>query len=405
MQQAGEEQVLADVEWSGRKPLTLHVWEALCVASMLFVWACVPLLVVVVGPLLLLCPSTYWLVLPLLAWTFFDRHAGYTGGRRPLGLRGTRFARGILGYYPLRVVRAAGCELDPRRNYILDAHPHGFMQLATLGAVLLSEKVPAAFPGMTFRAAGASYLVHLPIVREVALSLGTISSSERSIRHALQHPGHGLALLVMSGAKEETLRLSDDSYNLYLKRRGFCRVALLEGASLVPVLIFGKIHAYRQPFKNLSSWFHQKTGWRLVLPFGRGIFQPYLGPLPHRVPHTYVIGAPLLVDRTENPTKEQIEDLHERYVEKLKQLYEEYSPKLHSGNVPLNKGSLLLSLCQKHSRVKRHSRKFCQNVRTMPEFLIKIRALLKVVILRTYFVIDCLSSTECQNKFSALRGT
>lgn len=76
------EEVLSDVEWSGGKPLVVHVWEALCVAVVLLLWATLPVLMVVGGPLLLTWPFTYWLVLPVLAWTFYDRDAGATGGRR-----------------------------------------------------------------------------------------------------------------------------------------------------------------------------------------------------------------------------------------------------------------------------------------------------------------------------------
>ena len=69
--------------------------------------------------------------------------------------------------------------------------------------------------------------------------------------------------------------------------------------------------------------------------FGRGIFQYNWGLLPHRKPITVVVGKPLFVEKVENPSKEQIENLHENYVQELTKLYEEYNPKYGDTNVKL----------------------------------------------------------------------
>ena len=60
-----------------------------------------------------------------------------------------------------------------------------------------------------------------------------------------------------------------------------------------------------------------------------------LGIIPHRHPITVVTGAPLKVDKVENPTREQIGELHDRYVEGVKRLYEEYNPIYGDKNIPL----------------------------------------------------------------------
>ena len=48
--------------------------------------------------------------------------------------------------------------------------------------------------------------------------------------------------------------------------------------------------------------------------------------MPHRHPITVVTGAPLKVDKIENPTREEIGELHQKYVEGVRKLYEEYNP-------------------------------------------------------------------------------
>ncbi len=48
-----------------------------------------------------------------------------------------------------------------------------------------------------------------------------------------------------------------------------------------------------------------------------------------------VVGAPVAVDKVEEPTDEQIEQLQLRYIEALTDLYETYNPKYGDVNVKL----------------------------------------------------------------------
>ena len=50
------------------------------------------------------------------------------------------------------------------------------------------------------------------------------------------------------------------------------------------------------------------------------------GILPYRKPIHVVVGAPIQVDRIESPSKEDIEELHTRYVNELTKLYDKYNP-------------------------------------------------------------------------------
>ena len=50
------------------------------------------------------------------------------------------------------------------------------------------------------------------------------------------------------------------------------------------------------------------------------------GLVPHRYPITVVTGSPIRVDKVDNPTREEIGELHQTYVDSLKKLYEDYNP-------------------------------------------------------------------------------
>ena len=39
-----------------------------------------------------------------------------------------------------------------------------------------------------------------------------------------------------------------------------------------------------------------------------------------------MIGRPIVVEKTESPTKEDIESMHQKYIYELEKLYEKYNP-------------------------------------------------------------------------------
>ena len=59
------------------------------------------------------------------------------------------------------------------------------------------------------------------------------------------------------------------------------------------------------------------------------------GILPYRKPIHVVVGAPIEVERIKYPSKEDIEELHARYVEELTKLYDRYNPIYGDVNIKL----------------------------------------------------------------------
>jgi hypothetical protein len=135
-------------------------------------------------------------------------------------------------------------------------------------------------------------------------------------------------------------------HKIYLKDRlGFCRVALQTGASLVPVYSFGENDIFSEEFRHIYSQldefrrlkfpkaFHlpslfsyTKNFVKLMITFHQ--FQLYLTfILPFKKSINTVVGEPIHVIMCESPTKEQISELHQRYVSKLIKLFEEHKAK------------------------------------------------------------------------------
>ena len=103
--------------------------------------------------------------------------------------------------------------------------------------------------------------------------------------------------------------------------------------SLVPTFSFGENFIYDQVksengtlLRKFQVFAEKWIGFTPVVFFGRGIFQYNYGLLPHRKNISLVVGEPINVEKIEEPTSEQIENLHAKYVEELQKLYDKYNP-------------------------------------------------------------------------------
>ena len=111
---------------------------------------------------------------------------------------------------------------------------HGEMNPSHLDPALAAREPRTATLALNFFA---------PVWREYIMSLGLISASAASIASVLSRGG--CVILVPGGAAEAMLSQPGDVYTLFLrKRRGYARLALEHGATLVPVFSFGENELY-----------------------------------------------------------------------------------------------------------------------------------------------------------------
>lgn len=165
-----------------------------------------------------------------------------------------------------------------------------------------------------------------------------------SIKHALSQSTNKLAIvnqedgftsnavvLVVGGA-QEALNARPGCYKIFIKKRkGFIKIALETGASIVPVMSFGEVDAFDQPSNEVGSklrkfqeTYKRWTGIAPAIFIGRGFFQYNFGIIPRRSPIHTVVGAPIDVDKVETPSKEEINNLHARFMEELEKLFNDH---------------------------------------------------------------------------------
>ena len=156
--------------------------------------------------------------------------------------------------------------------------------------------------------------------------MGFVDASRASLA-ALLASGRS-AVVVVGGAAEALISAPGTSDLVLRRRRGFIRLALETGAALVPCYTFGENDLWDPVFA--ATWLRlqrallRATGFVVPLVRGRGVFQYDVGLLPRRVPLHTVMGAPLAVRRTAQPSDAQVDALHARYTAALEALYEEH---------------------------------------------------------------------------------
>jgi len=114
-------------------------------------------------------------------------------------------------------------------------------------------------------------------------------------------------------------------------RLGFIKLAIREGADLVPVFSFGENDIYEQmpnekgtSLYTVQKKFQNVFGFTLPLFHGRGLLNYNWGLLPYRRQIIAVIGRPVHVRKTDNPTVEQIREVQEAYITELMRIWNTY---------------------------------------------------------------------------------
>lgn len=179
------------------------------------------------------------------------------------------------------------------------------------------------------------------MIRELFLNVGICSVSSNALTTLLNQSNEqadklnqdgytsNAVALVVGGVREQRHCTYPNRYRFVLKtRRGFVRIALQTGAALVPAISFGENDYYDVLKKPswLKKFFKNADNWPPI-PSGRGYFQYNIGILPKRHPITTVIGAPIHVEKIQNPSDEEIRNTHEIFCIRLKELFEQHKSK------------------------------------------------------------------------------
>ncbi|KND03876.1 uncharacterized protein SPPG_01328 [Spizellomyces punctatus DAOM BR117] len=316
------------VQWA---PLNLPMPRRRQTASVLMWILSIPTLIVIFFYLLFTPQYTPW-VLAYLVFLALDP-TPETGSRRIMLFRKLPFWRWIKDYFPIGLVKTV--DLDPSKNYLFGYHPHGIIGIgAWTNFATEASDFAGKFPGINLRLMTLQTNFHLPLWREVLLCLGISSVSRRSCDNILNKgPGHSCMIVV--GGATESLAAFPYTADLTIKKRlGFIKVALRNGANLVPVFSFGENDIWDQVpnppgsmVRTIQVLFQRYMTFAPPLFFGRGIFQYNVGIMPYRRPVISVVGKPIECPKIENPSTEVILEYQKKYLDGLQAIWDEHKDK------------------------------------------------------------------------------
>lgn len=256
--------------------------------------------------------------------------------------------RHMADYHSARLVKTA--ELDPQGRYIFAAYPHGISAIG--GWLSFATEVTGfsrLFPGVRPYCLTLASNFRCPGIREYCLMYGLRSCARRACVRLLEKPG--AAIVLYPGGAREALVTETGRFNLILNRRkGFARVAVMTGASLVPCFGFGETDLFETwipPRGSLTAKLqrlsHRYWGTSQPLFRGAGIFTDS-GLLPLKRPVVTVVGAPIPVRRVDAKADGQeafdaaVDASHAAYVAALQALFDAHKEQF----APQRKGELAI---------------------------------------------------------------
>ncbi|QDZ18478.1 diacylglycerol acyltransferase [Chloropicon primus] len=234
------------------------------------------------------------------------------------------------------------CELKPleergtgkaggagEEKYIFAYHPHALYPLGLVTFHLLPHF--ARYFSVRPVTLVASVIFRLPFMRDLACLGGLREVTSTSFRRALRE--RNAVALVPGGQAEICVAprahsVTNPEIVLNTRHKGFIKIALESGASIVPVLCFGEIYQLKNGISlpRLQAWTYKQFGFPIpFLPVGRFGMPIPLANEGGR-PITFVVGEPLKVPKLKDgaPVREAVEATHKLYYSKVADLYEKH---------------------------------------------------------------------------------
>ena len=296
----------------------ISVSEELMVVTMLFLVIGGPLVVFVSLLWCALCgwrACAFWLVAVLcLSLHPLPKSSLGKQSRFEAWLASTGFTLALYKYFSYRFVWSDDHKEQAERcaAWVGAGPPHGVLPFANV----LSIPAINTFSFRHFVGAGASVVPKTPFLRYMTL-FGFIDVSAKSIAKALDAGTcvgtvpDGIAGIFRCTAADEVVVLKH--------RKGLAKLALRTGHPIVPAYSVGNTAAF-------SAWFDRFGILERISRMAQASLFIYWGrlglPIPRRANITMLIGRPILVDKVENPSDAQVDEVHQRLLREMKELFD-----------------------------------------------------------------------------------
>lgn len=200
--------------------------------------------------------------------------------------------------------------------YMVAEVPHGIFPFGQAMSLIgpFSQQVFDKLRTVTVSAA-----FYFPFVRDLLIGTDSILADKTSISTALSKKQN--LMIIPGGIGEMFYSDLGDEVALLNNRKSFIKLAIENGAAVIPIYIFGN-----------SGTFHMMPGFKYLETVSRRLqvaIAPFYGRFllpffPNLIPLLYIVGKPLRWNKTSTPTKEEVNAAHGMFVSSIRSLYEKY---------------------------------------------------------------------------------
>lgn len=117
----------------------------------------------------------------------------------------------------------------------------------------------------------------------------------------------------------------NSSKTTLILRKGFIKLSIQNGATIVPTFVFGEKWLYHRKYisESVKRWFMRTLRMPLIIFWGR-----FFSWLPYHDQEkaflSVVFGTPIEVKQQEDPSQEYIEEIWDQYIKQIEGLYNTY---------------------------------------------------------------------------------
>lgn len=231
-------------------------------------------------------------------------------------------------YFKLKVImKDEDALFADKRPLLFSMEPHDVLPIS------IFWPIAGAFRNRQARGAMTSAIFAVPIIKHVYVWMSACDAAKGNLMRLMKE---GMSINICPGGVREVLYLGDRAKKtLFLKKRlGFTKLAMASGARIVPTFIFGqdKLYDYYISKNSFLVSIGRKLGFAPIIFFGVGGLP--MGP-PKSSPITVIVGKPIDVPHTDNPTQEELQKYHQLFIDETVRLYEDHKDKYDMKDVLL----------------------------------------------------------------------